>query len=68
MKSLKISDQTKSVDPDWHEAIVNANIEIFEMSLILGVWRTWRRSGATTVKVRLHYQYILRKEFLLPVV
>jgi hypothetical protein len=25
-------DQAKAVHPEWHEAIVNANIDIFEMS------------------------------------
>jgi hypothetical protein len=25
-------DQAKACDPEWHEAMVNANIEIFEMS------------------------------------
>jgi hypothetical protein len=29
---IEISDQAKAWDPEWHEAMVNANIDIFEMS------------------------------------
>jgi hypothetical protein len=29
---IKILDQAKTRDPEWHEAMVNANIDIFEMS------------------------------------
>jgi hypothetical protein len=29
---IEILDQAKDVDPEWHEAMVNANIDIFEMS------------------------------------
>jgi hypothetical protein len=29
---IEILDQAKALDPEWHEAMVNANIEIFEMS------------------------------------
>jgi hypothetical protein len=29
---LEILDQAKALDPEWHEAMVNANIGIFEMS------------------------------------
>jgi hypothetical protein len=29
---IEILDQAKDMDPQWHETIVNANIEIFEMS------------------------------------
>jgi hypothetical protein len=29
---IEILDQAKARDPEWHEAMVNANIEIFEMS------------------------------------
>jgi hypothetical protein len=29
---IEILDQAKTMDPEWHEAMVNANIEIFEMS------------------------------------
>jgi hypothetical protein len=29
---IEILDQSKAVDPEWHEAMVNANIDIFEMS------------------------------------
>jgi hypothetical protein len=29
---IEILDQAKAMDPEWHEAIVNANIDIFEMS------------------------------------
>jgi hypothetical protein len=31
-KIIEILDQTKARDPEWHEAMVNANIDIFEMS------------------------------------
>jgi hypothetical protein len=29
---IEILDQAKAGDPEWHEAMVNANIDIFEMS------------------------------------
>jgi hypothetical protein len=29
---IEILEQTKARDPEWHEAMVNANIDIFEMS------------------------------------
>jgi hypothetical protein len=29
---MEILDQAKAMDPEWHEAIVNAKIDIFEMS------------------------------------
>jgi hypothetical protein len=29
---IEILDQAKSRHPEWHEAMVNANIDIFEMS------------------------------------
>jgi hypothetical protein len=29
---IEILDQAKAWDPEWHEAIVNANIDIFEMT------------------------------------
>jgi hypothetical protein len=29
---LEILDQAKALDPEWHEAMVNANIDIFEKS------------------------------------
>jgi hypothetical protein len=29
---IEILDQAKALDPEWHEAMVNANIDIFEMS------------------------------------
>jgi hypothetical protein len=29
---IEILDQAKAWDPEWHEAMVNANIDIFEMS------------------------------------
>jgi hypothetical protein len=28
---IEILDQSKARDPEWHEAMVNANIDIFEM-------------------------------------
>jgi hypothetical protein len=28
----KILDQAKALDPEWHEAMVNSNIDIFETS------------------------------------
>jgi hypothetical protein len=31
-ENSKQLDQAKSMDPEWHEAMVNANIDIFEMS------------------------------------
>jgi hypothetical protein len=29
---IEILDQAKAMDPEWHEVMVNASIEIFEMS------------------------------------
>jgi hypothetical protein len=29
---IEILDQAEAVDPEWHEAMVNTNIDIFEMS------------------------------------
>jgi hypothetical protein len=29
---IEILDQAKARDPEWHDAMVNANIDIFEMS------------------------------------
>jgi hypothetical protein len=29
---IEILDQAKTMDPEWHEIMVNANIDIFEMS------------------------------------
>jgi hypothetical protein len=29
---IEILDQAKAMDPEWHEAIVNVNIDIFEMT------------------------------------
>jgi hypothetical protein len=29
---IEILDQAKAMDPEWHEAMVNANTDIFEMS------------------------------------
>jgi hypothetical protein len=29
---IEILDQAKALDPEWHESMVNANIDIFEMS------------------------------------
>jgi hypothetical protein len=31
-KIIEILDQAKARDPEWHEAMVNANIDIFEMT------------------------------------
>jgi hypothetical protein len=31
-KIIEILDQVKAVDLEWHEAMVNANIDIFEMT------------------------------------
>jgi hypothetical protein len=56
---IEILDKAKAGDPEWHEAMVNANIDIFEMPYkesISCVWRTWRRSGAPTVPILSHYQ------------
>jgi hypothetical protein len=58
---IEILDQAKDWDPEWHEAMVNANIDFFKclmtnLFLISSVWRTWRRSGAPTVPILLHHQ------------
>jgi hypothetical protein len=29
---IEILDQTKAMDPEWHEKMMNANIDTFEMS------------------------------------
>jgi hypothetical protein len=29
---IEILDQVKAINPEWHEAMVNGNIDIFEMS------------------------------------
>jgi hypothetical protein len=29
---IEILDQAKAIDPEWHEGMINANIDIFEMS------------------------------------
>jgi hypothetical protein len=29
---IEILDQSKARDPEWHEAMVNANVDMFEMS------------------------------------
>jgi hypothetical protein len=29
---IEILDQAKAMDPEWHEVMVNANLDIFEMS------------------------------------
>jgi hypothetical protein len=61
-KIIDILDQAKALDPEWHEAMVNANIDIFEMtyeesvSYLKHLERTWRRSGAPTVPILPHYQ------------
>jgi hypothetical protein len=34
---IEILDQAKAMDPEWHEAMVNANIDIFEMSYEVSV-------------------------------
>jgi hypothetical protein len=31
-KIIEILDQGKAMDPDWHEEMLNANIDIFEMT------------------------------------
>jgi hypothetical protein len=56
---IEILDQTKA--PEWHEAMVNANIDILRclmknLCLISSIWRTWRRSGVPTVPILPHYQ------------
>jgi hypothetical protein len=55
---IEILDQVKA--PEWHEAMVNANIDILKCFmknkfLISSVWRAWRRSGTPTVQNLLHY-------------
>jgi hypothetical protein len=49
------------MDPEWHEVMVIANIDVFEifmrnLFLILSVWRTRRKLGAATFQVLLQYQ------------
>jgi hypothetical protein len=53
---MEIIDQAES--PEWHKVMVDANIEIFEMSYEDSViyFKSWRRSGAPTVQVLRHYQ------------
>jgi hypothetical protein len=34
---IEISDQDKGLDPEWHEEIVNANIDIIEISYLESV-------------------------------
>jgi hypothetical protein len=51
---IEFLDQAKTRDPEWHETMLNANIDIFEMSheeslLSSNIWRTWRRSTTPTV-------------------
>jgi hypothetical protein len=51
---MEILDQAKTLHPEWHETMLNANIDIFEMSheeslLSSNIWRTWRRSTTPTV-------------------
>jgi hypothetical protein len=36
--------------------------------LTLSVWEPWRRSGTQTFRFHLSYQWMVRKQFLLPVV
>jgi hypothetical protein len=65
---IKTLDQAKDLDPEWHEAMVNAFLKFLMNSMILisSIWKTWRRSGAPTVQIMLHYQWIIRN--LLPVI
>jgi protein associated with RNAse G/E len=56
---IETLDQVKA--PKWHEAMVNVNIEIFEMFYEESVsyfkhLKTWRRSDAPKVQVWQHYQ------------
>jgi hypothetical protein len=51
---IEILDQAKARDPEWHEVMINANIDIFETSYEESVsysifWRAWRRSGTQMV-------------------
>jgi hypothetical protein len=50
---IEILDQAKAIDPEWHEAMLNANIDIFGMSCEESV--SWRQSGAPTVPILPHY-------------
>jgi hypothetical protein len=52
---IEILDQAKALDPEWHKAMVNANIEIFEMSHEESV-SYFQRSGGPTVPILPHYQ------------
>jgi hypothetical protein len=45
---IEILHQAKAMDPEWHEAMVNANIDILKCLMknhfhISSVWRTCRR-------------------------
>jgi hypothetical protein len=31
-ETIEMSEKVNAQDPDWHKAMVNANIDIFEMS------------------------------------
>jgi hypothetical protein len=58
---IEIWDQATKMVTEWDAAMVNAKIDIIEMSYeeyapYLNVFRTWRRSGALTVQVRRQYQ------------
>jgi hypothetical protein len=60
-KIIEILDQAEATDPEWHEAMINANIDIFEMSYEESVsyfksLENWRRSDAQTVPILPHYQ------------
>jgi hypothetical protein len=62
-KIIEIFDQAKA--PEWHEAMVNTNIDILKCLMknqlfISGVWRTWRRSSAPTVWILLYYQQVIK--------
>jgi hypothetical protein len=62
---IEILDQAKDRGPEWHEAMLNAKIDIFEMSYyyqfhISSVWRTWRRSVTPTIQVRLQYHQVVK--------
>jgi hypothetical protein len=58
---IEILHQAKAMDPEWHEAMVNANLDIFEMSyeeLVLYFKRleNFEKISAPTVPILPHYQ------------
>jgi hypothetical protein len=67
-------DWAKALDPEWHEVMVNPNLEIFEMSYEKSVSYFKRLKNLEKIRhtngpgVRLYYQQIMKYVNLLPVV